>query len=140
MKKFGVFTEFLHFGIVGLGGLLVDITFYYLLQYLSLPHLHARALSFWPAVTTNWLLYRVSTFGERKKRKMLQQWLEFMGTCIIGFCLSWGTYYLLTIFLPSVGFTFFDQYRFVALFPGMALASVFNYTASTLFVYSDKRS
>lgn len=134
MLRFGAFAEFLHFGFVGIGGLLVDVTFYYLLQFFSFPHLQARALSFWPAVTTNWFLNRTTTFGDRKRRQMLRQLLEFILTCLIGFSLSWGVYFLLTTWIE-----FFDQYRFLALFPGMVLASVFNFVVSSLFVYNENR-
>lgn len=138
-NRHATFTEFLHFGLVGLGGLVVDVCLYYLFQYLSFPHLQARAFSFWPAVTTNWWFNRLSTFKRRKKRDRLKQWFEFTLTSCIGFCLSWGTYYFLTTTLSADGFYFFDHYRFVALFPGMALATLFNYTLSTRFIYSDFR-
>lgn len=134
LHNFGVFAEFLHFCFVGLGGLAVDITFYYLLQTFSVPHLWARALSFLPAMTTNWFLNRTTTFGERKRRHMFRQWLEFIATCSFGSLLSWCTYYMLT-----TSTDFFDNYRFLALFPGMALASIFNFILSTLFVYNAKR-
>ncbi|MDH5738370.1 MAG: GtrA family protein [Gammaproteobacteria bacterium] len=135
----GRFLEFLHFGFVGLAGLAVDVSLYYLLQATSFSHLQARALSFWPAVSTNWLFNRVSTFRHRKKRQRLRQWAEFTATSTLGFCLSWGTYYFLTTWLPAVGMTFFDEYRFIALFPGMALATLFNYLVSTFFIYSNHR-
>ena len=135
-----IFLEFIHFGLVGLSGFMVDVGTYYLLQAFSFSHLEARALSFWPAVSVNWLLNRVSTFSNRKKRNLFQQWIEFVLTCCLGFCLSWGTYYLLTVWLVPVGFVFFNEYRFLALLPGMFLATVFNYAVSTLFIYSDNRS
>jgi dolichol-phosphate mannosyltransferase len=135
LYKFGNFAEFIHFGAVGASGFLIDISFYFLLQFLGVSHVSARALSFWPAVSWNWALNRVTTFGERQKRPKAKQWLEFVGASLFGFAISWGTYTYLT-----TNVHFFDQYKLAALIIGIVSASFFNFAASSLFVYSDKRS
>ncbi len=135
LYKFGSFAEFLNFGAVGASGFLVDIVFYYLLQWLGFSHITARGLSFWPAASWNWALNRISTFGERKKRPKTRQWLEFLTSSLLGFSLSWGTYTYL-----SSNVAFFTEHKIVALVLGIAGASLFNFAASSLFVYSNKRS
>jgi dolichol-phosphate mannosyltransferase len=134
LYRFGGFAEFVHFGAVGLSGFFVDIFFYYLLQGLDIPHQAARAISFWPAATWNWALNRRTTFGSRERRPKARQWMEFLGTSMVGFSINWGMYVTLTS--TSV---FFDEYRLLAIIVGILCAYGFNFTLSTLFVYSEKR-
>lgn len=135
VHKFGSLAEFVNFGAVGASGFVIDICFYFIFQWLGLGHITARALSFWPAVSWNWALNRVSTFGERKKRPKTRQWIEFVSSSSIGFALSWGTYTYTT-----TRYEFFEEYKVGALVLGIILASVFNFAASSLFVYSNKRA
>ncbi len=132
--RFGGWAELIHYGVVGASGFIVDIALYYLLQVIGFEHQVARALSFWPAVSWNWALNRVTTFGERSRRPKARQWIEFVIASLIGFTLNWGIYFVLTS-----EFSFFDSYRILALVAGVLGASLFNFTASTLFVYSEKR-
>jgi dolichol-phosphate mannosyltransferase len=132
--KYGTFAEFISFGVVGGSGFLVDILFYFLFQMFGLPHLMARALSFFPAASWNWVLNRMTTFGERKKRPKTRQWLEFIASGVVGFGINYGVYAVLTTRLD-----FFDDYRVLALVAGVACGSIFNFAAASLFVYSEKR-
>lgn len=132
--RFGGIGEFLSYGLVGASGFIVDLTFYYLFQLLGIPHQLARALSFWPAVTWNWRLNRIATFGERKRRPGARQWVEFVLASLFGFSINWGTYVVLTS-----QFELFDQYRLVAMVIGIGVASMFNFIMSTLYVYNEKR-
>ncbi|MBO6565729.1 MAG: glycosyltransferase family 2 protein [Pseudomonadales bacterium] len=132
--KFGTLGEFFSYGLVGASGFIVDLVFYYLLQFLGAPHQIARALSFWPAVSWNWLLNRIATFGDRERRPHGKQWLEFVLASLLGFSINWGVYYVLTTYV-----SFFDQYRLVALVTGVGVASVFNFVMSSLYVYNEKR-
>ena len=132
--RFGTLGEILNYGAVGAGGLVIDLLFYYFLQLLGMPHQLARACSFWPAVSSNWYLNRVATFGERKRRPHGKQWFEFVLTSLLGFSLNWGVYYILTS-----GTAYFDDYRLLALIVGVGAASVFNFVMSSLVVYNEKR-
>ena len=133
--RFGSLGEFINYGMVGASGFVVDLFFYYLCQFLGAPHQLARALSFWPAVTWNWRLNRIATFGERKRRPGARQWFEFVLTSLLGFTLNWGVYVALTSRVE-----FFDDYRILALIAGIGAASVFNFVLSSLYVYSEKRA
>ncbi len=134
LHKFKGWAEFVHFGAVGASGFVIDLAFYYLFQMLGVNHILARGLSFWPAVSWNWALNRKTTFGDRVRRPKMKQWIEFVLSSLVGFSLNWGIYATLTTTI-----TFFDQYRLLALIAGVASASLFNFAASTLFVYNDKR-
>jgi len=134
LYKFRAWAEFIHYGAVGASGFVVDVSCYYLLQLFGIDHRAARAISFWPAVSWNWALNRITTFGERERRPRARQWFEFVATSLIGYSLNWGIYVTLTS-----SSEFFDQYRILALMSGIVGASIFNFTASTLFVYSEKR-
>ncbi len=134
LKKFGGFAEFIHFGVVGASGFIVDVSFYYFFQWLGIPHQVARGLSFWPAVSWNWALNRQVTFGERARRPRMRQWMEFVMASLVGFSINWGLYVLLTS-----NFAFFDEYRLIALITPIGVAAIFNFTLSSLFVYSNTR-
>lgn len=135
VHKFGSLGEFINFGAVGASGFLIDICFYFLFQWFGFSHITARALSFWPAVSWNWALNRITTFGERKKRPKARQWMEFVSSSSIGFLISWGTYTYLT-----TNIEFFSEQKVFGLISGIVLASLFNFAASSFFVYSNKRA
>ena len=132
--RFGTLGEFVNYGLVGASGFIVDLVFYYLFQVMGLSHQWARALSFWPAVSWNWQLNRIATFGERKRRPRTRQWAEFVVTSLAGFTINWGVYVTLTSRSE-----FFDSYRILALLAGIGVASVFNFVMSSLYVYNEKR-
>ena len=135
LHRFGSLAEFFHFGVVGASGFVIDLTCYFLVQWLfGLSHTVARAISFWPAVSWNWALNRRTTFDERKRRPRVRQWIEFVLSSLVGFTISWGSYYLLTSYVA-----WFAAYPVAALVSGVLIASLFNFTAASFFVYSDKR-
>jgi dolichol-phosphate mannosyltransferase len=135
LYRYGGFAEFIHYGVVGASGFVVDIAIYYLLQLFGVDHRLARGVSFWPAVSWNWAVNRMTTFGARKRRPRGKQWLEFLITSCLGFCLNWGVYVTLTTEVD-----FFVEYRLLALIAGILVASLFNFTAATLFVFNEKRN
>lgn len=125
--RFPKITEFSLFISVGLLGLLVDIIVYASLHAVGMPHLLARAVSYWPAVTSNWFFNRILTFKERPKRPLLTQWLQFAIVCGLGFVVNWGTYALLT-----TNIDFFHNNLLVSLMIGVGVGTVFN------FVFADR--
>ena len=132
--RFGRFGEFVNFLAVGSSGFVIDIAGYYLLQWLGLDHRIARAVSFLPAVTWNWTHNRRTTFGDRKRCPRVRQWLEYIVANLLGIAISWGIYASLTSYLP-----WFDRWRLLAVILGVAVASVFNFIVSSVFVFSEKR-
>lgn len=134
MYRFGGFAEFIHFGVVGASGFMVDVSFFYLLQFFGLDHYVARAFSFWPAASWNWAMNRRGTFGERQRRPKAKQWAEFLTASAFGFIINYSVYYSLATWVAL-----FERFHILALLAGVVVGSMFNFTISTLFVYSDKR-
>ena len=126
--------EALQFCAVGGVGLAWDLLFYYGLQFLGMGHLTARALAFWPAVTSNWFLNRVMTFKTRARDFAARQWLKFATVSALGFGVNWGAYAALTS-----GLDWFDRNRLLALLIGVLAGTAWNFVVSDLFVFRRKR-
>jgi len=129
----------LYFGCVGASGFIVDVLCYLCLQWLGLGHRLARFISFWPAVTWNWWLNRNLSFSGRGHRPCARQWARFVASSLFGFGVSYGTYIVLTAFVPV-----FSDHRLLALVCGVVLGGVVNFLAANLYVYrlhsDDKRA
>ena len=65
LYRFGGRARLLSFALVGASGFVVDMAGYLALAGAGVEHRAARFLSFWPAVTWNWLLNRKATFRDR---------------------------------------------------------------------------
>lgn len=132
--KFQTKAEFFQFAAVGSSGFIVDLVFYLLLQMMGLSHTAARAISFWPAVSWNWMLNRVITFSHREKTKKSTQWGAFASSSLLGFAVNYGTYYTLTTFVP-----FFQEHMILALIVGVLMGMGFNFSISNLFIFKKLR-
>jgi dolichol-phosphate mannosyltransferase len=126
--------ELLNFLAVGASGFIIDVSTFLILQFFGVEHRIARAISFWPAVTSNWFLNRKTTFEQRNLRPKFRQWVEFSLSSLLGFSISWGTYFMLTTYIP-----FFDGNRLLSLFLGTGIGAMSNFLVASLYVYSDKR-
>ena len=132
--KFKTKAEFFQFAAVGSSGFIVDLGFYLLLQMFGLSHTVARAISFWPAVSWNWMLNRVITFSHREKTPKATQWGAFASSSLLGFAVNYGTYYTLTTFVP-----FFQEHMILALIVGVLMGMGFNFSISNLFIFKKLR-
>ena len=128
--KFGGTARLLCFILVGAGGLVIDVACYLGLQWMGLEHRLARFLSFWPAVTWNWLLNRSLTFGERPRQPRVRQWGKFVASSLVGLSLNVGGYTILTSFVD-----FFADHRLPALLLGVVLGTVANFLLANFYVY-----
>lgn len=128
--RFPLPARLLSFGAVGLSGLVIDTAFYLGSQWLGAGHLLARFLSFWPAVTWNWQLNRVLTFGDRPRARRARQWTRFAGGSVVGLAANFGSYAALTTFVDL-----FSRHRLAALFAGVVIGSVINFAVAARFVY-----
>jgi len=139
LHRFGDLLRMLYFGCVGASGFIVDVLCYLCLQWLGLGHRLARFISFWPAVTWNWWLNRHLSFSGRRHRPCARQWARFVASSLFGFGVSYGTYIVLTAFVPV-----FSDHRLLALVCGVVLGGVVNFLAANLYVYrlhsDDKRA
>ena len=122
------------FALVGASGFVIDVLFYLSLQGLGLEHRLARFLSFWPAVSWNWLLNRVLTFGERPRQPHARQWTMFVASSLLGLTVNVGSYALLTSYIDL-----FVRHRLLALVLGVCLGGVVNFLVANRFVYRGAR-
>jgi len=132
--KFQTKAEFFQFALVGGSGFVVDLAVYLILQMFGTSHTVARAISFWPAVTWNWMLNRTITFSHREKTKKTKQWGAFASSSLLGFTVNYGTYYTLTKYVP-----FFEEHMILALIVGVLMGMGFNFSISNLFIFKKLR-
>ena len=125
--------EALQFAAVGGIGFLWDALFYFGLQAAGAGHLWARALAFWPGVTSNWFLNRVMTFNARAHVSPPRQWAGFVAVSSAGFCINWGAYALLTSHV-----LFFMEHHFAAFIAGIFAGAAFNFIAADRLVFPPK--
>ena len=90
----------------------------------------ARFLSFWPAVSWNWLVNRALTFDERPRQPHARQWTKFVASSVLGLAVNVGSYTLLTSFVDL-----FARYRLLALVIGVCLGGAVNFLIANRFVY-----
>ncbi|MDE2965791.1 MAG: glycosyltransferase family 2 protein [Acidobacteriota bacterium] len=128
--RFGGPARLLCFVLVGTSGFVIDIAGYFGLQWIGLEHRLARFLSFWPAVTWNWLLNRSFTFGERHREPHVRQWGKFVASSLVGLSLNVGSYTVLTSLVD-----FFASRQLLALLSGVLLATLVNFLLANLYVY-----
>lgn len=130
-RRYPIINDFLKFGTVGASGFLVDVSVYYLLQWLfGIPHLTARGLSFWFSASWNWYWNRNFTFKHRQHGRKVTQWVGYLITGGVGFGLNWGTYYLLVTYVE-----FFDQYKLLALIAGVGAGMMFNFVSARTLIF-----
>lgn len=125
--------EAAQFGAVGAVGFVWDALFYLGLQAAGMPHLWARALAFWPGVTSNWILNRVMTFKTRPRRPAGAQWAQFAAVSLAGFAINWGVYAALALRVE-----FFQDRLFAAFIAGIAAGAVFNFFAADKIVFRNQ--
>ena len=118
------------FAVVGASGFVIDIVCYLALQWAGVEHRVARLLSFWPAVSWNWLLNRRVTFRDRAPEARARQWARFVAGSLVGLVVNVGSYAALTSFTGV-----FDRHRLLALLTGVGLGGLVNFVLATLFVY-----
>ena len=118
------------FTLVGASGFVIDLACYLAFQWVGVEHRLARFLSFWPAVTWNWLLNRDVTFRGRAPEAPVRQWSKFVAGSLAGFAVNVSSYATLTSFVG-----FFDRYRLLAFLIGVGLGGLVNFVLATLYVY-----
>lgn len=127
----GQFRKFLRFGMVGASGFVVDISIYTLLASVAgVPHLVARGCSYWCSASWNWIWNRTFTFGDAEKTRKFPQWGKYLVMCLISFMPNWGTYYLLTTYIP-----FFMDCHQLALVAGVGTGMLFNFAMASLVIF-----
>lgn len=128
--RYGDAARLISFGLVGASGFLIDVAFYLALQGLGVEHRMARFVSFWPAVTWNWMVNRALTFDERPRQPHARQWTRFVAGSVLGLAVNVGSYTVLTSFVGM-----FARHRLLALAIGVCLGGLVNFLISNRYVY-----
>ena len=134
--RFSWLPTLLRFGLVGVGGLLVDLA----VLYVAAPNLGwygARVLSFWAAATATWWLNRHYTFASataaaaaaESAASVGRQYLRYLLSMTLGGSVNYLTYATVIVWwtlpaAPAVG---------VAL--GSCAGLVFNFIAAKYFIF-----
>ena len=132
--KFTWLPALLRFGLVGVGGLLVDLA----VLYVAAPNLGwygARVLSFWAAATATWWLNRHYTFAHaaagvaQSPISVVRQYLRYLLSMTLGGSVNYLTYATVIVWwtlpaAPAVG---------VAL--GSCAGLVFNFVVAKYFIF-----
>lgn len=122
--------RFLRFGLVGLGGLMVDVGVLSLVMTTGLGPYTARLVSFFAAVTFTWYANRTFTFGVSGRRNLLKEWLAFVSVNSVGGLVNYGVYSLLVAFTATVA-----AYPVLGVVAGSLAGMIFNYTGSSRVVF-----
>lgn len=129
--RFPQAAEIIQFSAVGSSGVIVDLFFFLSFTYAAgINHQYARAMSFVAAASWNWFLNRWFTFVAGRDKQWGQQWFQFLIAASVGFTVNWGSYKLLTDYVP-----YFAQHHLVAFFIGILLGMGSNYTLCRWFVF-----
>jgi putative flippase GtrA len=124
--------RFLRFGLVGVGGFLVDTSVLWLMLHgAGLDKYSGRGVSFLAAVTFTWWGNRTLTFHDRRAREgLLREWLTFVTANALGGAVNLGLYTVLVSFAPPPAGN-----PFVALLAGVLAGLVFNFTLASRLVF-----
>lgn len=128
--KLGDLSYFFQFCIVGSTGMIVDLFMYSFLLVVEVPLPLARALSIWVAMTWNFWLNRRLTFSYSRKGKILQQYIKFFSTCVLGAIISWS----IGVFIPQKADMFAD-YILPAAVAGICAGTLLNFFLSRSWVF-----
>lgn len=129
--RFPQAAEIVQFSAVGSSGVIVDLLCFLNFTYVAgINHQHARAMSFAAAASWNWFLNRWFTFVAGRDKQWGQQWFQFLVAASVGFAVNWGSYKLLTDYVP-----YFTEHHLVAFFVGILLGMGSNYTLCRWFVF-----
>jgi len=122
--------SFWRFGLVGVGGLFVDMAVLYsAMGGLALSAVPAKVLSFLAAATFTWWMNRRYTFG-RSGKSLLHEWASFLATNAFGGTVNFAVYTaMVTQLLP------YAWMPALATAAGSVSGLLFNYTASRHIVF-----
>ncbi len=132
-------AQFARFGVVGLGGLVIDVAIFNILRVtvMSPEAFHegpvvAKVISTTIAIIANWLGNRYWTFGSRRRPHVVREGIEFaivsVGGMLIGLGCLWVSHYLL-------GFTSVLADNIATNVVGLALGTAFRFTFYRIWVF-----
>ncbi len=138
-----LFAQFARFGIVGLGGLVVDVAVFNILRLtlFSPEAMHegpviAKVISTSLAIIANWMGNRYWTFGSSRRSHVVREGIEFFIVSLGGMAISllclWVSHY-------ALGFTSLLADNISTNVIGLALGTAFRFTFYRAWVFSPDR-
>ncbi len=123
--------QFFTFSIIGAIGTCVDLSCVYLAYDVAdIPFRGARVIGFVVALTTNFLLNRKYTFGDRQNGGVTRQYLLFFVVCTLGFLVNW--FISVALFERTASF---HEHYLVAAFLGTMGGLTINFTGSKYIAF-----
>lgn len=124
-------VQFGKFGMVGVVGLVVDVTILYaILSTGMLGPYASRMISFLAAVSTTWALNRIFTFRGDHDGTLIGQWAKFLAANAFGGALNYATYAALV-----AGTAVVAEHPFLGVAIGSVVGMFLNFTASKKLVF-----
>lgn len=122
--RLGALAQPTDFVVVGLSGMVVDLSSFCVLFRL-LPAEGARAAAVFAAMNWNFWLNRRLTFAGARRRPVMQQYLLFVTSCLLGACISWSLF----VFLYE-GISLLSRWPVLPAVVGILAGSMVNYVMS----------
>ncbi|HSV98505.1 MAG TPA: GtrA family protein [Spirochaetota bacterium] len=123
--------QFFTFSVIGAIGTCIDLACVYLAYDVAgVPFRGARVIGFVVALTTNFMLNRKFTFGDKRNGKATRQYLLFFVICTLGFLVNW----LISVSLFERT-AFFHEHYLVAAFLGTMGGLAINFTGSKYIAF-----
>jgi putative flippase GtrA len=124
------------FILVGAIGFLIDAGILTaLMKSLGFGHYGARAISFTIAVTATWYMNRRWVFERNAVRMSSQEYTSYLSVQVIGALINLSVFAAVIEFVPGLA-----KIPVIPLAVGAAVALMFNFSASSRFVFADAKN
>ena len=133
-------SELARFGVVGLGGFVVDVGGFNLLRFAGGPGplydypLTAKVISSDFGIVVAWLGNRYWTYAQQRRTKMHHEFAHFMAVCAVGIGISLGC---LWVSHYALGFTSAVADNIATNVIGLGLATAFRFWAYRTHVFNE---
>lgn len=125
-----IYREFFKYALVGVTGTVINLLFLYIFtSVLGIYYLLSATFSFIIAVTNNYFLNKVWTFGEKIRHKVFTKWGKFLAISIIGL----GVNLIFLFFFTSV----LGIYYLVSQVFAIILATIVNFLGNKFWTFSN---
>ena len=128
--KWSEISLFVQFCLVGLTGMVIDLSVYAVFLYFTVSLRLARALAIWIAMTWNFWINRRLTFSYGRKSGLFGQYFRFIGSCGVGAVVSWSISILLSQRVPI-----FKNQLYLAAIIGIVVGTLSNFLLSRYWAF-----
>lgn len=123
-----VVHQFINFALIGLIGVVLNITlFYFVTEYLKIHYLTSSVISFLFASTSNFILNKVLTFKEDLFFKTKERYVKFILISLLSFLVNFTCLYVFTEFLQI--------YYLISQILAIGISFIINYVGNTVWTF-----